>query len=171
MYAQKPHPTTGSVSAATLSEQEAAALLDKARALQRAEQQGSVSLVLKGKRLALLRNDDAPADAALFCAAAAELGAQVAQVSPRLSLRSSARQVASTARVLSLLYDGIDCEGLPHELVQRLQDAATVPVHDGIAGPGHPAAALAQQLEGPCPDKNRRLLVQALLVDSLGGPA
>lgn len=167
MVAQTPQPTTAHSSAAAPSAQQSAALLDKARALQRAAQQGNLPLALKGKRLALLSNDQVPAETALFCAAAAELGAQVAQVSPRLSERSSARQLASTARLLGLLYDGIDCEGLPHELVQRLREVATIPVHDGLASAEHTAAALAQRLEGPCPETNRRALVQALLIDSL----
>lgn len=168
MYPSTPLSSVCYWNAAALSAQQAAALLDKARALQHAQQQGRIPAALKGKQLALLRDHDECADAELFRAAATELGAHVAHVKPALSARSSAQQVQETAHVLSLLYDGVECEGLPHPLVRQLQHAAEVPVYDGIACAAHPTAALAMQLEGPCPEKKRRLVVQALLLDSLG---
>ncbi|HEY0856687.1 MAG TPA: ornithine carbamoyltransferase [Albitalea sp.] len=168
MYPSTPLSPVYSWHAAAISAQHAAELLDKARALQRAQQQqGRIPAALKGKQLALLRDDDEGADAELFRAAAAELGAHVAHVKPALSARSSAQQVQATAHVLSLLYDGVECEGLPHPLVRQLQHAADVPIYDGIACAAHATAALAGQLEGSCPEKKRRLVVQALLLDSL----
>lgn len=167
MYPSTPLSPACSWNAAALSAQHAEALLDKARALQRAQQQGRTPATLRGKQLALLRDGDESADTQLFRSAAAELGAHVAHVKPDLSTHSTAQQVQATAHVLSLLYDGVECEGLPHPLVRQLQHSAEVPVFDGIACAEHPTAALAGQLEGDCPEKKRRLVVQALLLDSL----
>jgi ornithine carbamoyltransferase len=123
--------------------------------------------LLRGKSLALVseRNDDSTR---LFQTAASELGARVSQVWPQLSqLRHSAR-FGDTVRLLSRLYDGLECQGLAPDLVAEVGLAVPIPVYDGVACPHHPTASLASRLGGADSDEmNRRLILQTVLVSTL----
>lgn len=156
---------------AVLSPHAVAALLADARLLQRAAQAGAARPLLRGKNLGLLCADDAPGndDAALFRRAATELGAQVAHIRPSLSERSALPEFQSAARMLSRLYDAVECQCMPTELVQRLRLHADVPVFDGLASPTHPTACVAELLdaEAALADK-RRFVLQAVLLCAVG---
>ena len=161
------HPACAPLSAA-----QAAALLDNARALQRAEGNGDRPLPLRGKNLGLWCDDDRERSAALFRRAASELGAHVAHIRPNLGEASSLHELHDTARMLGRLYDAVECQGLPAALVERLAAEAEVPVFDGIALPQHPTALLAGQLDGDSEADDRRCwLLQAALVAAGGGEA
>ncbi len=146
-----------------------AALLAQARALQLAAESGQARPLLRGKNLGLLCEAVDDPDAALLRRAAVELGAQVAHLRPSLSELSTTEDIQHAARVLGRLYDAVACQGVAPALVQQLRHHASVPVHEGIASPNHPAAALAGQLEGDCsPDDKRCFLLQALLLATMG---
>jgi ornithine carbamoyltransferase len=152
-----------------MSPRDVNAVLESARSLQRAARAGATQPLLRGKNLGLLC-EASDGDAELFRRAAAELGAHVAQIRPSLSELSTPKDVLRTARILGKLYDAVECLGLAPALVQQVGDGAGVPVYDGLASPDHPSAQLARQLGGDTSDAdNRRFVLQAMLVTSLGG--
>lgn len=155
---------------ASLTPHDVAALLAAAQALQQAAQQGAVQPLLRGKKFGLLcaaygSGDD---DAALFCRAAVELGAQVAHIRPGLWQHSAAQQLHESARLLARLYDAVECQGMPAAVVQGLRVHADVPVYDGLASPRHPTARVAELLDHLASSLDRRrFVVQAVMLSSL----
>lgn len=124
--------------------------------------------LLRGKMIGLLCEADDTPGAALFCHAARELGAHVAQVRPSLSERSTTAEIRHTARMLGRLYDALACEGMTGTLVHQLSDHTGIPVYESIASPQHPSAALVERLGGDAtPLDKRRYVLQALLLYSL----
>jgi ornithine carbamoyltransferase len=155
---------------ASLTPHDVAALLAAARALQQAAQQGAVQPLLRGKKFGLLCEADATGndDAALFCRAAAELGAHVAHIRPSLWQHSAEQELHDGARLLARLYDAVECQGMPAAAVQGLRVHADVPVYDGLASPRHPTAQLAELLDDVTSSiDRRRFVVQAVLLSSL----
>lgn len=152
-----------------LTPDDSAILLANARQLQRASAASQAGLLLRGKKLALLCEFDDAADAVLFRAAAAGLGAHVAHVRPSLAELSEPRSFEHTARVLGRLYDAIECQGMDAELVRRLGEQAGVPVYAALASPGHASAALAPLLADPAlpPADGRTLVLQAALLSTI----
>jgi ornithine carbamoyltransferase len=156
---------------AVLSPHAVAALLAEAQLLQRAAQAGAVRTLLRGKNLGLLcaagvaDNDDA----ALFRRAATELGARVAYIRPSLSERSALPEFQAAARMLGRLYDAVECQCMPKDLVQRLRLHVDVPVFDGLASPSHPIAHVAELLDAETTlDDKRRFVLQAALLCAVG---
>jgi ornithine carbamoyltransferase len=154
---------------AGLSPAEESALLASARTLQHAAVSGLTQPLLRGKNLGLLCHDDTQPEAVLFRRAATELDAHVAHVAMSLSERSTALEVAHTARMLGRLYDAVECQGMADALVQQVADGAGgVAVYAGIASPHHPTARLADQLgDETSPADNRRFVLQALLLGTI----
>ena len=148
---------------------DAKALLDSARQLERAAQTTLPgNNPLRGKNLALLCDSESSDEAVLFRRAAEDLGARVAHIDPDWSTPNSSPDLQNTARTLGRLYDAVECQGLPADIVRQLGDAAGVPVYDGIAMPGHPTASLADAL-GPAGSQaaRRQRILQAVLVTTL----
>jgi ornithine carbamoyltransferase len=70
--------------------------------------------------------------------------------------------------MLGRLYDAVECQGLPADLVRQVGDEAGVPVYDGVASKRHPTASLAESLGGTRSlAENRQLVLQAALVSSI----
>ena len=154
---------------ATLSPSDRSALIASAWALKRAALAGSTQPLLRGKNIGLLCEAQDSDDADLFRRAATELGAHVARIRPSVSGLLASKDVQHTARMLGRLYDAIECQGLPAELVQQVRSFAGVPVFDALAGAGHPSAALISMLDGGTGGAdNRRYVLQALLVSTIG---
>lgn len=173
------HPTSSQhdvLAADPIAPRDAALVLDRARALQRAAVAGELAAPLRGRKLGLLceagdggggdRGGDS--DAALFRHAAVELGAHVAHIRPSLTELSTQAEVQRTARMLGRLYDAIECQGMAAELVHQVGVEAGVPVYDGLASAKHPTARLAALLEGNAllRDK-RRFVLQAVLLNTI----
>lgn len=155
---------------AAMSAEDIGALLAAARELHGAAASGMTHRVLRGKNLALLcsTSDAAGNSAATFQRAASELGAQVAQLRHLLNELSTPEQVTHTALMLGRLYDGIECIGMPAELVQRIGAAAGVPVFESISSADHPTSRLAIQLGSSLETGDeRRTVLQAVLIASL----
>ncbi len=152
-----------------LSPRDITAVLDSARALQRVARDGAGQPLLRGKNLGLLCEVDEGADATAFRCAAVELGAHVAHIRPSLSERSTAQEVRHTARMLGLLYDAVECQGMPSALVRRVGIDAGVPVYDAISSPDSPMAGLAELLdERDSLIDRRHFMIQALLLSTIG---
>nr|HET7858171.1 ornithine carbamoyltransferase [Caldimonas sp.] len=122
--------------------------------------------LLRGKKLALLCESEEGADAILFREAAAELGAHVSHVRPRLGDLRQPEDLQHTARMLGRLYDGIECQGLAHDLVELVGREAGIPVYDGLASERHPTARLAAMLDVAQPAA-RQLVLQTVLLSTL----
>lgn len=147
---------------------DASALLAHARALKAAALSGTIQPLLKGKKLGLLCESTGHPDAVLFCQAARELGAHVAHIRAGLDLHSPRHEIEHTARMLGRLYDAIECQGLPTELIRQVGHDAGVPVYEGIATRGHPCAGLADNVAiGTPAEDDRRFIVQAILLSTL----
>jgi ornithine carbamoyltransferase len=148
-----------------------AALLGRARLLQAASLRGALPLQLKGKNLGVFCDEGSEGGEcrALFQRAAEELGAHVATIRPALANLGSPGEVRHTARILSRFYDAVECQGMAPELVRQISREAAIPIYDGIACAAHPTAALADQLDSrSLPADNRRFVLQALLLGSIG---
>lgn len=144
------------------------AWLEQARTLQRAARAGRAQLLLRGRNLGLLCDDDTRPAAVLFRASASGLGAHVAHIGMSLSERSSAQDVVRTARLLGRLYDAIECQGLASALVGQIGEQSGIPVYDGMALNAARLTRLALLLgpESALAD-NRRVALQALLLHSI----
>ena len=141
-------------------------LLGNARLLQRGPEPRQT--LLRGKRLALLCESEEGAAAVLFREAAAGLGAHVSHIRPGLSDLRQPNVLQHTARLLGRLYDGIECQGLEHDLVEMVGKEAGVPVYDGLATERHPTARLATLLDDGAPSGNlRQLVLQTVLLSTL----
>lgn len=125
---------------------EATATLETARTLQRSEP-GILARTLRGKNLGLMCEDPESEDARRFREAAQALGAQVGHIRPSLSRLATPQELSHTARLLGRLYDAVECQGLPQDIVQQIGAAAGVPVYPGLATAQHPSAALAGVLQ------------------------
>ena len=160
----------GSSAAPNQASAEAIALLNEARAMQLAARLGQPAELLRGKQLGLLRATGRRDETAVFLRAARALGARVAILQHGLCARTPAVEVRETARVLGRLYDAIECQGLGRRLVRRIEQAAGVPVFNGLGLPNHPSAAWLDRLPGPEADAEKRcFLVQARLLRELAG--
>lgn len=157
-----------SASLGRLSADDSEILLKNARVLQRATEPRQTERLLRGKKLALLCDSEDADDAVLFKNAAADLGAHVSHIRPRLTELSKPEVLQDTARMLGRLYDGIECQGLTPALVDAVGRAAGVPVYDGLASSGHPTAHLASMLgEEDAPGRLRQLMLQTVLLSTL----
>lgn len=103
------------------------------------------STLLRGKKLALLCEAEGP-DSTLFREAAAELGAHVSHIRPRLADLQRTDDFESTARLLGRLYDAIECPGLSHDSVESVRRASEILVYVGLASERHATAGLAALL-------------------------
>jgi ornithine carbamoyltransferase len=148
-----------------------AALIGRARLLQAASLRAAFPLQLKGKNLGVFCDlaNEGSESRALFQRAAEELGAHVATIRPALASLGSPAEVRHTARILSRFYDAVECQGMAPDLVRQISREAAIPIYDGIAYAAHPTAVLANQLDDrSLPTDNRRFVLQALLLGSIG---
>ena len=153
---------------AKMSQSEVEVVLGTARALKSAAESGAPRRLLRGKHLGLLSETQDSAEAAMFRSAAHELGARVALIRPNLSGPATFQEVRETAHLLGRLYDAVECQGVPHELVEALGREAGVPVYDGLtdrARPGQRIIGLLDDLGGST--ASWRYLLQALLLNAL----
>lgn len=151
-------------------------VLANARAVQQVADGADLRVLLKGKHVALLcepgagpeAGSEAGSDAGLFEDAADGLGARVARISLGLCASSTPDEIRQVGRILTRLYDAIECQGMDAAQVQRLAAAAGVPVFDHLASADHPIARLADLLAGDSPrNVRRRLVLQGALLSAI----
>lgn len=165
MHRTSRHSTPGPSARLPFDEQD---LLASAERLRRMARDGSGSGLLRGRNLALLSASPDGEEQALFRRAATELGAQVAGIRSELSNRSTESEVQDAARLLSRLYDAVECQGMPGRLVRRLGHQAGIPFFEGLACRAHPTAALTVLLKEDAQlDDRRRLILQAALLNAI----
>jgi ornithine carbamoyltransferase len=129
---------------------------------------GSALRPMQGKKLALVSPQPGEEGEGDFVRAATALGAHVSLVRLGLDEASSAQQIAATTRVLSRLYDAVECQHLPISLVKRIAGSSAIPVFAGLGTREHPTAALADALgQHATPSARRRLILQAALLLSV----
>jgi ornithine carbamoyltransferase len=126
-----------------LSRGDVLALLAAAEGLKRAANSGDTHRLLRGKNLALLCEAQAGDRCDAFNQAATDLGAQVARIRPSELQLTQRAAVQETARVLGRLYDAIECEGMPQDLLEVVERDAGVPVYNGLCSDAHPTRVLA----------------------------
>lgn len=117
-----------------LSSGDLASLLRTAATLKADAAAGRPQQPLRGKNIAVMceaGNDEA---AQGFTAAASALGARVSRIRPGVP--------KDTAPLLGRLYDAIECEGLPDEVVRELEKGAGRPVFNGLGEARHPLRVL-----------------------------
>ena len=152
-----------------LSSTDRALVLANARLLEATTSPLQRQGLLRGKNVALVCASTDDHDALLFQRAASELGAQVAHIRPDLPEPSSSSVFRDTALMLGRLYQAVECEGLAPGVVADLGRLAGIPVYDALASRRHPLAALADTFDGGAEEeRNRRLIVQAVLVSTVG---
>jgi len=152
-----------------LSPADTALVLANARLLERTTSPLQRQGLLRGKNVALLSASPDDVDALLFQRAASELGAHVSHIRPDLPEPSSSAVFRHTAQMFGRLYQAVECEGIVSGVVADLGRVAGIPVYDALASRRHPLAALADSLDGGAADeRNRRLIIQAVLVSTIG---
>ena len=152
-----------------MSPEYASALFEAASALQR-EPEVTLRCALRGKNLAVLcdARHEAEGEAEFFQRSATALGAQVVRLRPSLGDGDAGEQVRHVGSMLGRLYDGIECIGMPPELVRRIGADAGIPVFEGISAESHPLSRLADRLPGGRSTiGNRCAAVQAVLIAAL----
>lgn len=148
---------------------ELAALLSSAKALQHAAASGHGRILLRGKNIGLLSEDPDEASAVRFVAAAQGLGAQVALIRPSHAGLLQPASAMATTRMLGRLYDAIECQDLPPDLLEQLRQHGGVPVLDSQAGLAACPPEWSEELHVSSPTELEHLLVQALLMRALTG--
>lgn len=146
MYARRTIHHRNLWSVESLSRADMLDVLDTARRLRQARLNGESASALSGRNVALL-SDTSPADGAgSLRQAAIDLGAQVSHVRPSDARIAPGSADEATARLLGRLYDAIDCEEMPSQLVADVARGAGVPVFNGLGGSRHPTRVLAELL-------------------------
>ena len=141
---------------------EEALLLGNARMLWEADRAGRLPMLLRGKHLGLLCDDEFDSDAGMFRDAAVRLGARVSHIRISQIDSSEPHLLRQTARMLGRLYDGIGCQGVPHDLVRAIRADAGVPVYHDISSARHPAARLMHLLPEATTDLRPVVLLTVL---------
>ena len=71
----------------------------------------------------------------------------MARISLGLCASSTPDEIRQVGRILTRLYDAIECQGMDAAQVDKLASAAGVPVFDHLASAEHPIARLADLLQ------------------------
>jgi ornithine carbamoyltransferase len=148
---------------------EACALAQRARAFRQAAADGQLPPLLQGRRLGVLYDVQAAAEAMLVHQSAVALGAHVSLVHPGFDEASDGAAMIHTARTLGRLYDVVACVALSPVLVRQLRAAAPIPVLDEACLAAVAAVTTLLGVTAPhADDDERRALWQAMLAASLG---
>ncbi|HEY0821162.1 MAG TPA: hypothetical protein VGD46_20450 [Rhizobacter sp.] len=144
------------VSLDTLSNGELSSLLRTAASLREAAESGHPQQPLRGKNIAVMSKTGDDQAAQSFTAAASALGARVSHILPAAS--------NDTAPLLGKLYDAIECEGLPDDVVRELERGAGRPVFNGLGDAAAQLVALGHRASSPV---NHHYALQALLCSAV----
>jgi ornithine carbamoyltransferase len=101
---------------------------------------------LAGKTLATIFDKPSLRTRVSFHAAAWQLAAHVVDLTPHEAGLYGRESVDDVARTLDGMVDGVVIRTFAHEIVERLADAASIPVINGLTHVSHPCQALADFL-------------------------
>ena len=121
-------------------------LLDFAQDLKAKKKAGVPAELCKGKNIALIFEKTSTRTRCSFEVAAHDLGMGSTYLDPSGSQIGKKESIADTARVLGLIYDGIEYRGYGQEIVEELAKHAGVPVWNGLTNEYHPTQILADML-------------------------
>ncbi|WP_298334391.1 ornithine carbamoyltransferase [Ferrimicrobium sp.] len=121
-------------------------LVKLATTLKHAKQNGVEVPELVGKKIALIFEKPSTRTRSAFEVAALDQGAHPVYIGPGESHLGVEESPADTGKVLSRMYDGIEFRGFTQESVERLDQAADVPVWNGLTDRWHPTQMLADVL-------------------------
>ena len=121
-------------------------LLNLSADLKRAKHAGTEQPRLRGKNIMLIFEKTSTRTRCAFETAAYDQGAHVTYVGPTGSQLGTKESLKDTARVLGMMYDGIEYRGFEQERVEILAKYAGVPVWNGLTNEFHPTQVLADLL-------------------------
>ncbi len=122
------------------------ALLQLAKQLKTERQAGRMGEPLKGKSLAMIFEKPSTRTRISFEVGMKELGGYTLQLGTNELQLGRGETLEDTARILSRYVDAILIRTHEHSRIQRLADAATIPVINGLSDLAHPCQALADLL-------------------------
>lgn len=126
--------------------EEVDALLQLSKQLKVERQTGTMRQPLKGKSLAMIFEKPSTRTRISFEVGMKELGGYTLQLGTNELQLGRGETLEDTARILSRYVDAILIRTHEHARIQRLADAATIPVINGLSELAHPCQALADLL-------------------------
>jgi ornithine carbamoyltransferase len=134
------------LSVADLDGQELLFLLDYAAGIKRQHQEGKLERSLRGKGVALIFEKPSTRTRVSFEMGIYLLGGHPVNLSPTEMQLGRGETIEDTGRVLSRYVDAIMIRTFQQETVERLAEAADVPVINGLTDLEHPCQILADLL-------------------------
>ena len=131
---------------ADFSKEEFTYLIDLAAQLRNDKRSGTEVQKLVGRNIALIFEKTSTRTFSAFEVGAHDQGAHVTYLGPGESQIGYKESMKDTARVLGLMYDGIEYRGFAHENVEVLARDSGVPVWNGLTDKWHPTQMLADML-------------------------
>ncbi|CAL4323919.1 Ornithine carbamoyltransferase subunit I [Buchnera aphidicola (Protaphis terricola)] len=102
--------------------------------------------LLKKKNIALIFEKESTRTRCSFEVAAFDQGAHVTYLGPGSTHLGTKESIEDTAKVLGLMYDGIEYRGHNHKTIEILAKYANVPVWNGLTKKFHPTQIIADLL-------------------------
>ena len=121
-------------------------LLDLSAELKDKKKKGIPVDTLRGRNVALIFEKTSTRTRCSFEVAAHDLGMGTTYLDPKGSQIGKKESIADTARVLGIMFDGIEYRGFGQEIVEELAEHAGVPVWNGLTNEYHPTQMLADLL-------------------------
>lgn len=121
-------------------------LLELSETLKKAKYAGTEQPQMSGKNVALIFEKASTRTRCAFEVASYDQGAKVTYLGPSGSQIGQKESMKDTARVLGLMYDGIEYRGFGQDIVEELGKYAGVPVWNGLTNEFHPTQILADFL-------------------------
>ena len=121
-------------------------LLDLSKDLKNKKKNGISHRYLEGKNIVLLFEKTSTRTRCAFEVAGLDLGMGVTYLDPGASQMGKKESIADTAKVLGIMYDGIEYRGFSQKIVEELANNAGVPVWNGLTTEYHPTQMLADVL-------------------------
>ena len=118
-------------------------MLDLASELKAKKKAGIVHRLHEGKNVALIFEKTSTRTRCAFEVAAADLGMHSVYLDPSASQIGKKESIADTARVLGLMFDGIEYRGFEQSRVEALAKYSGVPTWNGLTNEYHPTQVLA----------------------------
>ncbi len=126
-----------------LSESELRQLMARAIALKASLRKGKPEQFMQGKTVTLIFEKSSTRTRVSFEACIAQSGGSSIFLGPAESHLSRGESIEDTARVLSRMADLVIMRTGPHERLERMAEAASIPVINGLSDFNHPCQILA----------------------------
>ena len=121
-------------------------LIDLSADLKQKKRDGVQHKYLEGKNIVLLFEKTSTRTRCSFEVGAYDLGMGATYLGPGSSQVGKKESIEDTGKVLGRIYDGIEYRGFGQEIVEKLAEAAGVPVWNGLTDECHPTQMIADML-------------------------